>query len=319
MPEGDTVLRTARRLHAALAGRTLLRSDLRWPTLATADLRGQVVEEVAARGKHLLLRTDAALTLHSHLRMDGSWHVVRTGDRRRVRSAEGVRAVLTTEEWTAVGHRLGMLDLVATADEGSLVGHLGPDLLADDWEAGGADAQPHAGLDAQPDAVPRSQGGAGRALSALQADPAREVGDALLDQRLVAGIGTFWMSEVLFLRGHSPWAPVAAVDLAAVLALARRAMRLALEAREPVQTTTGDTRPGRNRYVHARSGLPCRRCGSTVRVAPIGVGPHARSAFFCPSCQPGPRPTDDGRAQPPLGHDRRGGAAARRRGTSPYA
>lgn len=301
MPEGDTVLRSARRLDAALAGRVLLRSDLRWPTLAGADLSGQVVLAVVARGKHLLVRTDAGATLHSHLRMDGSWHVQQTGpERARLRGGapDGVRAVLVTEPWTAVGHRLGMLDLVPTAEEGLLVGHLGPDLLADAWESGGART----------------------AVAALLADGTREVGSALLDQRLVAGIGTFWMSEALFLRGTSPWTPVAQVrDVPGLLDRTRRMMRGAADARDPVQTTTGDVRPGRNRYVHARSGLPCLRCGTTVRVAPIGTGPTARSAFSCPACQPGPRPTDDGRPQAPLGHDRRGGAVPRRRGTSPRA
>ena len=310
MPEGDTVLRTARRLDAALAGRVLRRSDLRWPTLAGADLSGQVVLGVAARGKHLLVRTDAGATLHSHLRMDGSWHVQRTGPgggRRggasrgpqlRGGAPDGVRAVLVTADWTAVGHRLGMLDLVPTAEEGGLVGHLGPDLLAQDWESGGAQ----------------------EAAAAVLGDGSREVGDALLDQRLVAGIGTFWMSEVLFLRGVSPWTPVDRVrDMPGLLARTRRMMRAAADARDPVQTTTGDARPGRNRYVHARSGLPCLRCGTTVRVAPLGSGPTARSAFSCPSCQPGPRPTDDGRPQAPLGHDRRSAAAPHRRGASPRA
>ncbi|MEJ5945113.1 DNA-formamidopyrimidine glycosylase family protein [Pseudokineococcus basanitobsidens] len=298
MPEGDTVLRTARRLNAALAGEVLRSSDLRWPSLATVDLAGQRVLEVAARGKHVLLRTDAGLTVHSHLRMDGSWLVHRTGQPWRVRSPEGVRAVLVAPGWTAVGHRLGMLDLVATADEAGVVGHLGPDVLADGWDAGGAQ----------------------RALAALHEHPDREVGDALLDQRLLAGVGTFWMSELLFLRGTSPWTRVDDVpDLAGALALVRRMMRVSVEARDPVQTTTGDTRAGRNRYVHARSGLPCLRCGTPVRVAPIGTGPQARSAFSCPSCQPGPRPTDDGRRQAPLGHDRRGGVPGRRRGTSPRA
>lgn len=310
MPEGDTVLRSARRLDTALAGRVLRRSDLRWPTLAGADLSGQVVVEVVARGKHLLVRTDAGATLHSHLRMDGSWHVQRTapederrsggsrGRQLRGGSPDGVRAVLVTDEWTAVGHRLGMLDLVPTAEEDQLVGHLGRDLLADDWDTGGAQ----------------------EAAAAVLADGDREVGWALLDQRLVAGIGTFWMSEALFLRGTSPWTPVRDVrDVPGLLARTRRMMRAAADARDPVQTTTGDARPGRNRYVHARSGLPCLRCGATVRVAPIGSGPTARSAFSCPTCQPGPRPTDDGRPQAPLGHDRRAGTAPRRRGTSPRA
>lgn len=298
MPEGDVVLRTARRLSAALVGQTLTRSDLRWPSLATVDLAGWSPVEVVAVGKHLLLRLDPPagsaehgghrpLTLHSHLRMEGSWHVHRTGQRWTARSADGVRVVLETPTWTAVGHRLGMVDLVPTAAEGTLVGHLGVDVLGADWDAE-------------------------RAAAALLRDPGRPVGEALLDQTLVAGIGTFWMAESLFLRGVSPWTPVGAVDrLPALLDRTRRMMSAHLD--QPVQATTGDLRPGQHQYVHGRSGRPCRRCGTTVRVAPVGTPPEDRTAFYCPSCQPGPTPTDDGRTQRPLGSGRRRPASRRDR------
>ena len=294
MPEGDVVKRTAARLHAALAGRELVRAELRWPSLATADLTGRTVTEVLARGKHVLTRLDGgrpgvpdegvALTLRSHLRMDGSWHVHATGrswaSTGRGRDEHRVRAVLANEEWTAVGHRLGMLDLVRTDREDTLVGHLGPDVLGPDWAPGAV-------------------------LATLRARPDRAVGEALLDQTVLAGVGTFYMSEVLFLRGTSPWTPVRDVaGLDAVVDLVHRLMSANEE--RVAQVTTGDARPGHEKWVHGRSGRPCRRCGTTVRVALIGPETKERTAFFCPRCQPGPAPTDDGRPQRPLGSSRGG-------------
>ena len=284
MPEGDIVWRVANRLDAALSGRPLTVSDFRWPSLATVDLTGRAVLGVVSRGKHILVRVAAddhapALTLHSHLRMEGSWHVHRTGARWHARDQGGVRAVLGNDTWTAVGHKLGMLDLVGTLDEGRLVGHLGPDLLGEDWDAD-------------------------EALRRLTLHPARPVGEALLDQRNLAGIGTFFMAETLFLRGVTPWTQVCDVaDLPGVVALAKALLDLGR--RRGTQVTTGDTRPGRTNYVHARSGRPCLRCGTPIRAAPIGVAPEDRVAFYCPVCQRGPAPVDEGRAQRPFGSSSR--------------
>jgi endonuclease VIII len=280
MPEGDVVLRTARRLDLALRGRVLTVCDLRWPSLATADLTGRSVLEVVSRGKHLLLRADGGLTLHSHLRMEGSWWVQASTVRLPGGARGGqIRAVLGNQRWTAVGYRLGMLDLVPTAAEPTLVGHLGPDLLGPDWDRATALANLASGLD-------------------------RPVGEALMDQRLLAGIGTFFMAESCFLRGISPWTPVREVDdLPALVDLAQRL--IVANAGRAGQSTTGDLREGAQQWVHARSGRPCRRCGGTVRVASIGIPPRDRAAFWCPGCQPGPTPTDDGRRQFPLGASRR--------------
>jgi endonuclease-8 len=285
VPEGDVVLRTARRLHAALAGKELTRSDLRWPSLATADLTGRKVLEVAATGKHLLIRTEGGLTLHSHLRMDGSWHLHRTGRRwAGARPEHEIRAVLANADWTAIGHRLGMLDLVATGEESRLVGHLGPDILAADWDLDGA-------------------------VSRVAAHPDRSIGETLLDQRVIAGIGTFFMSEACFLRGVNPWLRVAAVtDLAALVAMAHRLMTASAD--RAMQVTTGNARPGQQQWVHGRSGRPCRRCRTPIRVAELGVAPTQRVAFWCPACQPGAVPTDLGRPQRPLGAGRRGSSAS---------
>lgn len=285
------VRRTAQRLHAALTGQVLTGCDLRWPALATSDLSGRTVVDVVSRGKHLLVRCDGdpALTLHSHLRMEGSWHVHRTGEPFGSRPESGVRAVLVTPTWTAVGHKLGMLDLVRTDAEDSLVGHLGPDLLDPDLD--------------RDEAVRR-----------VEVDPERHVGEALLDQRVVAGIGTMFMAEALFVLGVTPWSPVA--EVAAGPGTRRlvdlEVRMLTANVERAVQSTTGDLRPGQQTYVHGRSGRPCRRCGTILRVAPIGVAPQERTAFYCPTCQHGPTPTDDGRPQAPLGAS--AGSPARRRG-----
>ncbi len=285
MPEGDVVWRTAQRLHAALAGRAVIRSDLRWPSLATADLTGRTVTAVVARGKHILIRLgplqdsdegSGGLTLHSHLRMEGSWRVDRTDQPRR-RESHDVRAVLANAEWTVTGSRLGMLDLVPTSEERTLVGHLGPDILGVDWDLA-------------------------QVLANLRTEPARAVGDALLDQRVIAGIGTFYLAETLFLVGRTPWTPVAELSEPERQRVVERAHRLLhLNRDRVVQVTTGLARPGQECFVHGRSGLPCRRCGTTVRVAMLGSPPRDRTAFYCPSCQAGPAPTDDGRPQRPLG------------------
>ncbi|MBT0773886.1 Fpg/Nei family DNA glycosylase [Kineosporia sp. J2-2] len=290
MPEGDVVLRTARRLHAALAGRELVTADLRWPSLAAENLVGLEVIEVVAIGKHLLIRLDQNATLHSHLRMEGSWHVHRTGEPwRRPRTEHEIRAVLANSEWTTIGHHLGMLDLVATDREHTLVGHLGMDILSAAWDPAVAVRRV------------RDQGD-------------REIGLVLLDQRVIAGIGTFFMSEAAFLRGVNPWTPTSSVGkLDELVRLAHRLMVVNVD--RATQVTTGNARKGQEAYVHARSGRPCRRCGTTIRVAQLGEAPNDRAVFWCPHCQPGTVPTDDGRVRRPLGATP---APAGRRTRSPY-
>ncbi|HET8598885.1 MAG TPA: DNA-formamidopyrimidine glycosylase family protein [Segeticoccus sp.] len=277
MPEGDTVWRTARGLHRALAGEPLTRAELRWGHLGDQDLRGATTTEVVSRGKHLLHRLDDGRTLHSHLRMEGSWRIedttrLRPGTLRR----DDVRAVLGTARWTAVGHRLGMLELLPTAEEDRVVGHLGPDLLGPDWDPG-------------------------RAVANLRRRPERPIGAALLDQTNLAGIGTIYDSETLFAERRHPWQPVGELGVAELTRLVERARRLLEVGRaHGIPNTTGDRRRGEGLYVHGRSGRPCRRCGGPVRVAMIGEPPHERTMFYCPTCQGGLGPTDDGRPQRPL-------------------
>ncbi len=259
MPEGDDVHRLARRLHASMAGQVLTTTDFRVPALAGADLAGQRVDGVAARGKHLLLRTDGGLTVHSHLKMDGRWRLYRPGERWREPDHE-VRAVLATDRAVAVGTLLGILEVWPTKEEPQRLDHLGPDVLGPDWD---------------PD----------EALRRLTADPSRPVGEAVLDQRVMAGPGNVYRSEACFLRGLDPRTPVGTVrDPAALVALMKRLMEA--NRTRPVRVTTGDTRPGRNLWVYGRAGRPCRRCGTAIERITLGDAPEERVAFLCPSCQP---------------------------------
>ena len=264
MPEGDTVWLAAHRMHEALAGRVLTTSDFRVPQLATTDLTGREVLEVVPRGKHLLTRIEGGLTLHTHFRMDGSWHLYRPGDRWSGGPDWQVRVVLANVEWEAVGYRMPVVELLETAHEDRAVGHLGPDLLADDFDAG-------------------------LAVANLLTEPGREVGQALLDQRLLAGLGNLYRCEVLFLRGLTPWTAVGEVpDLPGVVERGRRLMTANRAHWE--QSTTGSLRPGEAHWVFERSGKPCRRCGTRVLTAEQGAAPYARLTYWCPRCQLGPAP-----------------------------
>lgn len=283
MPEGDSVWRTARRLHTALAGHRLLSSDLRVPRLATSDLSGRRTIEVIPRGKHLLHRIEGDLTLHSHLRMEGRWQILTrsAATTRKIADDHTVRAILTTTRRSAVGTKLGMLDLVRTSAEDSLVGHLGPDLLDPRFDQT-------------------------QALANLWSEPQRRISEALLDQRNLAGIGTIFASEPLFLHGISPWATVTDVDEGRVTEVVETARTLlVLSCRLGRTTITGRTDTVDDAWVHGRVGLPCKKCGTAIRVAPIGRQPQERVMFYCPRCQGGWAPTDAGAQQNPLGHGRR--------------
>ncbi|MGB3258389.1 MAG: DNA-formamidopyrimidine glycosylase family protein [Ornithinimicrobium sp.] len=283
MPEGDSVWRAATKLHSALSGAVLVSSDLRVPSLATVDLRGRRTIEVVPRGKHLLHRIEGDLTLHSHLRMEGRWRTYRASRAQSSSITEDhrVRAILVTTQRCAVGSSLGMLDLVRTSHESSVVGHLGPDLL-----------DPHFDLSL--------------AMANLGSLPTRSVAEALLDQRNLAGIGTIFASEPLFLHGINPWRSIEDLgeeDARTVVETARRL--LVLSCRLGRTTITGRSDMTDDAWVHGRMGLPCKKCGTTVRLSPIGEQPHQRVLFYCPHCQGGLAPTDSGGRQSPLGHGRR--------------
>jgi endonuclease VIII len=257
VPEGDTVHLAAARLNAALAGRTVTKSDFRVPRVATSDLSGAVINEVVARGKHLLFRFDNELSLHTHFKMEGTWHLYRPGQRRRGGPEHDVRVVLETAEWVAVGYRLGIVELLRTEHEHEVVGHLGPDVLGPDWDAG-------------------------EALRRAAADPDRPIADVLLDQTVMAGPGNVYKSEVCFLRGVHPATPVRAIDdLAGLVALVKRLMEV--NRTTGSQITTGVARPGLKQWVYRRAGRPCLRCGTLVERT---AGPGERVTYWCPSCQP---------------------------------
>jgi len=251
VPEGDTVYRTAARLREALGGRTLTRCDVRVPRFATVDLSGRTVDEVLSRGKHLFIRVGDA-SIHSHLKMDGAWLI--GGQLRRV-PAFKVRILLATEDTRAAGVDLGLLEILPRATDLDAVAHLGPDLLGDDWD---------------PD----------RAAANLAADPQRRLAEALLDQRVLAGIGNVYANELCFLSGHLPSTPVGRVR--DPLRLVRRAREMLwLNRLRAERTTTGDTRPGRNLWVYGRAGRPCRRCDTRIERDATG----ARVTYWCPHCQ----------------------------------
>ena len=249
MPEGDTVFRTADKLRTALEGKTLTRCDVRVPRYAAVDLSGQTVDEVLSRGKHLFIRVGEA-SIHSHLKMDGAWIIG------RVRApAYKIRIVLETADSRASGIDLGVLEVLDRATDMSAVEHLGPDLLGADWSAETAAAN-------------------------LVADPNRPLAEALLDQRVMAGVGNVFANELCFIFGLLPGTAVA--ELPDPLRLATRAQQMLWANRLRInRTTTGNTRPGQDVWVYGRAGLPCRRCGTRIETDKGGD----RVTYWCPTCQ----------------------------------
>jgi endonuclease-8 len=257
MPEGDTVYRAARHLNDALQGATVSTWDIRVPAFATSDLTGEQIEGVISRGKHLLHRV-GDYSLHSHLKMEGTWHLYRPGSPWK-RPAFQARALVGSADWLSVGFELGVVELVARSDEHTVVGHLGPDLLGDDWNAA-------------------------EAVARLEAAPDRPVAVALLDQRNLAGLGNVYVNELCFLRGILPTHRIGDTDAVALVALSSR---LIVANRDRVErTTTGDTRPGRQTWVYGRGGQPCRRCGTRIRSGSLGpTRSQERVTYWCQRCQ----------------------------------
>lgn len=285
MPEGDTVWRAARKLDQALSGARLAVCDFRVPQLATVDLVGADVINTVARGKHLLTRLrheeHGDISLHTHLKMEGAWQVYAPGARWR-RPVHQARVLLGTTDHTAVGFSLGIVELVPTAAEGSVVGHLGPDLLGSDWDAE-------------------------EAVRRLLAEPQRSIHAALLDQRNLAGVGNMYAAEVCFLQGVHPQTPVGEIPRLSRL-VGQVQQMLDLNRRRAVQATTGDLRDGQRFWVYRRDRRPCRRCRTLIEVAMFATdgstGPaepeapeapglatprqRERACYWCPHCQPTP-------------------------------
>ncbi len=266
MPEGDAVYRTARRLDRGIGGQRLLAADLRVPRFATADLTGADVLETATYGKHLFTRLrlpDGQLvSLHTHLKMEGRWRFVAPGAR-WPGPAHEVRAVLRTASTEAVGLALGVVELMPTDRERSVTDRLGPDLLS-----------PGFGDDDVAEVVCR-----------LMGEPGRPIGEALIDQTCLAGLGTIYRAELCFLGGLHPHRPVG--EVANLARLVRRAHQILLANSErPAPNTTGDPRRGRELWVYGRARRPCLRCGTPVATEQLGPPGRERVSYWCPRCQP---------------------------------
>lgn len=264
MPEGDTIFRAAAALDRALAGRVLVRFEA--ARLAHRPFRpGTVVSGVEARGKHCLVHFDDGRTLHTHMRMTGSWHLYRPGERWRKKpgAARVVLEVAPTEEreaWVAVCFAAPVVELLDDSQQAT--GHLGPDLC-----------RPDPDLD---EAV--------RRMGELS-QPDRLIGDALLDQRVSSGIGNVFKCEACFAAGVDPATPVGLVGedvRRQLLDVAGRQLRANLGTIDRSTSAWGGL------AVYGRDGRPCRRCGTPIRAAKQGK--DARITYWCPSCQPAPGP-----------------------------
>ncbi|HEY6066805.1 MAG TPA: DNA-formamidopyrimidine glycosylase family protein [Thermoanaerobaculia bacterium] len=259
MPEGDTILRAARALDRRLAGKRITSFESPLPRLARAELAGRRVDRVEARGKNLLFRFDDGRALRSHMRMTGSWHLYRPGERWQ-KPARLARAVLATEDAVAVCFNAPVVELLTARelDRHEPLTRLGPDVLSPAFDPAAA-------------------------VSLVAALPDRPIGEALLDQSALAGVGNIYKSETLFLCGADPFAGAGRYsedELLRIVAKARALMSASVEG------APGALRArGRARFrVYRRSGEPCRRCGSTIRMR--RQGSDARSTYWCPTCQP---------------------------------
>jgi formamidopyrimidine-DNA glycosylase len=249
MPEGDTIFRTAEKVRQALQGKRIVsaRPD------QLKRLAGASVSDVQPVGKHLMIRFDNGLVLHTHMRMRGTWQVYPRG-RRPARADWQIKAMLETADVVAACFGAPVVELIR--DESAHVGHLGPDILDDDWDVQSV-------------------------LKRARSLGAAAIGEVMLDQRVTAGIGNVYRCEALWQRKLNPWKPVDQLtddELASLFEVARQAMRSNLGG--------GPRRrfPGYGwGAVHGRGGRPCPRCGTLIKVRALGE--HARLAYWCPACQ----------------------------------
>ncbi len=251
MAEGDTILRLARRFEQTLLGETVAATapNPRGKAARVERLDGQRLESVEATGKHLVLGF-GELSLHSHLGMSGGWHIYGRGAAWR-RPRRSAWAVLTSERWDAVQFGGPTIEVMSAAKmrRNPQITHLGPDILAEEFDE---------------EAV----------VGALRADPARGLGDALLDQHLVAGIGNIFKSEACYAARIDPWRPVgdlSEAELREVIGDARKLMLAAVQS-------------GRHPFkVYRRRGGVCPSCRGPV--SSRGQGDANRTTYWCPRCQ----------------------------------
>ena len=273
MPEGDTIYRAARTLNTALGGQVVSRFETGLAQLANVDrddpVAGRTVERVTAAGKHLLMTFSGGLVLRSHMRMNGSWHIYRPGERWQM-PPRAMRIRIDAGDWVAVAFNVYVAEFVR---EDALARHrpvatLGPDLLGDFDTA--------------------------RALDLVRRQGPRPVHEVLLDQRVMAGIGNVYKSEILFLSKLHPDTPANAVEDDAWLELMDLARRLlkaniaessgqGIETYRGLRRTTGRLNPEDRLWVYSRGGQRCRKCGTAI--ASRKDGDDARVTYWCPQCQ----------------------------------
>ena len=272
MPEGDSIFRAARTLHRALAGSAVTRFESALPALNRIDhdrpLAGRTIESVSARGKHLLMTFSGDLVLRTHMRMNGSWHIYRPGERWQ-RPARDMRIVVETARFVAVGFNVPVAEFLTGRElsRHSVLEALGPDLLAPSFD--------------REEVLRRMRNEAGTAIA-----------DVLLNQRVVAGIGNIFKSEVLFLASVDPFRPTNELsDETLRLIVNEAAAQLRANVLERSQTlstasgirTTRSLDPREKLWVYGRGGKPCRKCGTTIRAKK--TGDDARLTYWCPGCQ----------------------------------
>jgi endonuclease-8 len=273
MPEGDTIFRAAHALHRALAGHVVTRFESVYPALTRiADDRpivGRTIESVSARGKHLLMTFSGDLVLRTHMRMNGSWHLYRTGARWQ-RPARDMRVVVGTDHAVAVGFNVPVAEFLTARglERHKQVGALGPDLLAEVFDRG-------------------------EVVRRMRTHPRDAIADVLLDQRVVAGIGNVFKSEILFDARVHPFTPVAALtdaDLDRIIAIALTQLRANVMTRGQTLThasgrrTTRSLDPNAKLWVYSRGGKRCRVCATPILSKKTGI--DARITYWCPQCQP---------------------------------
>jgi len=252
MPEGDTILRSAQTLERALAGKRVVKFESVYPQLDSrleAPLVGQTVARVHANGKHLLIDFSGGQTLRTHMRMNGSWHIYRRGEKWQ-RPHRDMRIVLATDDYEAVAFRVPEAEIVKNVARHDRLRALGPDILGDDFDLA-------------------------EARRRLRARPEEEIGNVLLNQRVIAGIGNIYKSESLFLAGVLRFHRVdelTEAQLDAIVESARTLMRASVAA------TTGV-----RRWVYERPGRLCRRCRTPIEFQKQGL--DARCTYWCPNCQ----------------------------------
>jgi endonuclease VIII len=272
MPEGDTIFRAAQALHRALAGQPVARFESAYPKLNRVaedhPIVGRTVDTVSARGKHLLIAFSGDLVLHTHMRMNGSWHLYRPGVRWQ-RPAQDMRVLVATASVIAVGFNVPIAELLSSRDlaRHPVLRTLGPDLLSAAFD--GAEV-----------------------IRLMRARGRETVADVLLDQRVVAGIGNVFKSEILFLAGIEPFTPVAALsdaDLERLVGISRDQLKANVLDRSKTlslaigRRTTRSLDPNAKLWVYGRGGKPCRRCGTMIQMRKTGI--DARLTYWCSQCQ----------------------------------